>query len=102
MATSPVTDSSAALAPVIGYVYDDGGRQEAGFSGRADNCVARALPILAGRPYRALAQAYARAGGKRSARDCIRKGAELEVFRSYGLVKVDLGRGLRPTYSPAH
>ena len=33
------------------YVFSDGGRKEAGFKGRAGDCVARAIAIAAGRPY---------------------------------------------------
>jgi hypothetical protein len=34
------------------WVYDDGGRCEAGFSGAAGDCVVRAIAIASGRPYR--------------------------------------------------
>ena len=98
--------ANASVSPMIGYVYGDGGRWEAGFKGSAGDCVTRALAILTGRPYReryrALANANARAGGKRSARNGIRKGAEAEVFQACGLVKVALGKGPRPTYSEAY
>jgi len=33
------------------YIYDDGGRKESGFQGRAGDCVARAVAIAAGLPY---------------------------------------------------
>ena len=33
------------------YVYSDGGRAEAGFKGRAGDCVARSIAIVAGLPY---------------------------------------------------
>jgi hypothetical protein len=33
------------------FVYDDGGRAAAGFRGRADDCVARAVAIAAALPY---------------------------------------------------
>jgi len=35
-----------------GFVYDDGGRAAAGFKGSAGDCVARAIAIASGRPYR--------------------------------------------------
>lgn len=34
------------------YTYDDGGREAAGFRGKAGDCVARAVAIASGRPYR--------------------------------------------------
>lgn len=34
------------------FVYDDGGREAAGFKGDAGDCVARAIAIASGRPYR--------------------------------------------------
>ncbi len=37
-----------------GYVYDDGGRAEAGFTGHAGDCVVRALAIATGEDYRAV------------------------------------------------
>lgn len=33
------------------FVFDDGGRAEAGFRGKADDCVARAVAIAANLPY---------------------------------------------------
>jgi hypothetical protein len=34
------------------FVYNDGGRQAAGFKGAADDCVVRAIAIATGKPYR--------------------------------------------------
>ncbi len=39
------------------HEYNDGGRAAAGFKGKADDCVARAVAIASGRPY---ADVYAR------------------------------------------
>jgi hypothetical protein len=39
------------------YVFDDGGRQAAGFKGRAGDCVCRSIAIASGLPY---AEVYAR------------------------------------------
>lgn len=33
------------------FVYDDGGREAAGFKGHTGDCVARAIAIASGRPY---------------------------------------------------
>lgn len=34
------------------FAYDDGGRAAAGFRGKADDCVCRAIAIATGKPYR--------------------------------------------------
>jgi hypothetical protein len=34
------------------FVYDDGGRKAAGYKGRADDCVCRAIAIATHKPYR--------------------------------------------------
>ena len=33
------------------HIYDDGGREAAGFKGKAGDCVARAVAIASGKPY---------------------------------------------------
>jgi hypothetical protein len=51
---------------MTGFIYDDGGREAAGFKGKAGDCVARAVSIASGRPY---AEVYARlAAGQGSQR----------------------------------
>lgn len=46
---------------------DDGGRAEAGFKGRAGDCVARAIAIASGRPYREIYEILARETGNQRA-----------------------------------
>lgn len=61
------------------YQYNDGGRQAAGFKGNAGDCVARAVAIASGRPYREVYDRLAagnatqrgRGSKQRSARDGI-------------------------------
>jgi len=36
----------------FGFVYNDGGRKEAGFNGYTGDCVIRAIAIATGKPYR--------------------------------------------------
>ncbi len=36
---------------MMSYVYDDGGRKEAGFKGNTDDCATRAIAIATGLPY---------------------------------------------------
>ena len=91
---------------MIDYIYDDGGREATGYRGQASDCVARALAVLTERSYKEcytdLAQANARAGGKRSARNGIRNQVYTEVFLAHGLIKISPGKGSRLTYTEAH
>ena len=91
---------------MIRYVYDDGGRAASGRRGSARDCVCRALAILTSRPYeecyQALAEANARHGkGARSARNGVHTKAWPKVFAEFGLVKVQLPGGPRPTWTEA-
>ena len=45
------------------FIYDDGGRAAAGFRGRADDCVARAVAIAAALPYADVYSAIAKGVG---------------------------------------
>lgn len=46
------------------YVFDDGGRQDAGYVGRAGDCVTRSIAIASGRPYTEVYAALARGMGE--------------------------------------
>ena len=37
---------------MVKFVYDDGGRKEAGFKGETGDCVCRAISIATGKPYK--------------------------------------------------
>ena len=91
---------------MIGYVLDDGGRQAAGFKGAAGDCVTRAFAILTGmeyrEAYRLLADMNALVAGSRSARNGLQSKVYEPVFKGYGLHKVKLPAGPRPTYSEAY
>ncbi|GAA5666015.1 hypothetical protein Brsp07_04524 [Brucella sp. NBRC 14130] len=50
-----------------GFVIDDGGRAEAGFKGKAGDCVARSLAIVTGRPYAEIYAALAKGTGAQRA-----------------------------------
>jgi hypothetical protein len=51
----PATRVPGVPAPVMPFVYDDGGRADAGFTGAAPgDCVVRAIAIATGLPYRAV------------------------------------------------
>lgn len=42
------------------WVYDDGGRSQSGFKGKAGDCVTRAVAIASGRPYLEIYEALSR------------------------------------------
>lgn len=73
----------------IGFVYDDGGRAAAGFSGYAGDCVARAVAIATGIPYREVydtinALGYReRASAKRRGKSSARTGVYKPTTRLY-------------------
>jgi len=79
---------------VIEFVYDDGGRADAGFRGSAGDCVTRAIAIASGRPYGEVYEALAdgmarsrtrgRAAGKRSARNGVYRPVYDRYLRSIG------------------
>jgi len=53
----------------MNYVYNDGGREAAGYKGKAGDCVARAVAIASGRPYLEVYSALsALAGSERKSR----------------------------------
>ena len=61
----------------MSYIFNDGGRKQAGFLGRTGDCAARALAIAESMPYveayKLVAQANKDAGGSKSARNGIMK-----------------------------
>lgn len=75
----PLPPAKAAPSARLGFVHDDGGRAAAGFVGVHDagDCVARAIAIAAGMGYRevydGLAALNADHGGRRTARDGLRR-----------------------------
>lgn len=76
------------------WIYDDGGRAEAGFKGKTGDCVCRAIAIAAQRPYKEvydLINEYAKSErtgkwkrGKSSARTGVYKTTEKKVLEHYG------------------
>ena len=49
------------------YVFNDGGRADAGFKGNADDCVARSIAIASARPYAEVYKALAEGSGSQRA-----------------------------------
>lgn len=77
----------------IEFIYDDGGRAEAGFKGDAADCVTRAIAIATGIGYKQVRkelmkrQAEWRATGSRKAKrqtsNSVRNGCHKEVYEPY-------------------
>ena len=90
---------------MIGYKYDDGGRQKAGYKGNAGDCVCRALAIASAvgyqRIYDELSQANKELIGKRSARNGVSIKAYGPVYERHGFIKIKLPKGPRPTFTEA-
>jgi len=90
----------------LSFRYNDGGRQAAGYRGLAGDCVTRALAILLELDYRDTYRTVARAvqsvTGRRSARNGVPGKLTPKVFAAYGLRKVSLPPGRRPTLAEAH
>lgn len=81
---------SVITAQLIKVVHTDGGREAAGYAIGTDagDCVVRAITIAMDRPYatvyRDLADLSAEMGGKRSARDGIRKAVYKRYLAEHG------------------
>jgi hypothetical protein len=65
---------------MIRYVYDDGGRADAGFRGSTGDCVTRAGAIVTGRPYRDVYDIVNVLGGQERTRGRRRSSARLGTF----------------------
>jgi hypothetical protein len=72
----------------MSYVYNDGGRKQAGYKGLAGDCGARAIAIALDMDYQAaynlLAQANKNCGKSKSARNGIDKDIYSDVLKSLG------------------
>lgn len=73
------------------FQYNDGGRAEAGYKGKAGDCVTRSIAIATGRPYQevydeinALAKTERRKRGKSSARNGVHKATIRKYLASLG------------------
>lgn len=47
----------------MNFIYDDGGRAQAGYKGKTDDCVARSLAIATARPYQEIYDLIKEMGG---------------------------------------
>jgi hypothetical protein len=81
------------------FIYDDGGREEAGYVGSTGDCVTRAIAIVTGIPYKSVYAALnERAKRERprtgSQRSSARNGVHRQTYHKYLL---DLGWQWTPT-----
>lgn len=63
------------------FVFDDGGREAAGFRGTAGDCFTRAVAIVTGRPYRQVYDEVNRLAGRAVARTGVPKWVEVHYLR---------------------
>ena len=92
---------------MIGFRHDDGGRTESGRKGSANDCVTRAIAIVTGASYDDVYNEVARLNavrgdGKRTARNSVPKRVRSLACAAFGLERVVLPPGPRPTYTEAH
>ena len=91
---------------MIGFIFTDGGRADAGFKGDAGDCVTRAIAIATGKPYtevyKYLSELNYRRHGKKTARNGINKNDAAKARSHYGMVQVKLGRGAKLTFTEAY
>ena len=100
---------------MINYIYDDGGRANAGYKGDAGDCQVRAISIITGYPYKrvydTIAKTFKKNGYAKTANaERIGKAKvglntprliQDMIFKDFGFTKVKLGRGTKPTYTEA-
>jgi hypothetical protein len=79
------------------WIYDDGGREKAGYQGKAGDCACRAIAIVTGLPYQEVydeinhyGENYERTGkrkrGKSNARTGVYKSCVKNIMERYGYV----------------
>ena len=72
------------------YQFNDGGRVEAGFKGKAGDCVVRAVAIVTGSDYKTMynrmASASKERGEAKSARDGVHKSIYEAILKEFGFV----------------
>jgi hypothetical protein len=65
----------------VKFVYDDGGRKAAGFKGKADDCIVRAIAIAAEKPYR---EVYYALNAHRGVRGLVKNNAARRYLKTLG------------------
>ena len=92
---------------MIGFVYDDGGRADAGYRGKTGDCVIRATAIATGLEYEKLYKKFARLNKKRygiaTGRQGVAKKDYEPVLESLGFVKRSRQKGSKwETFTQAY
>jgi hypothetical protein len=84
------------MSQIIGFKYNDGGRKAAGFKGSASDCVARAISIASGIPYKEVYDEINRRAKseRREDKSSARTGVHNRLWRKYC---EDLGMTWVPT-----
>lgn len=103
--TAPVTRTAplagAVRLPHIDYLWDDGGRQDAGYKGKAGDCACRAIAIAARLPYQEVYDLIIAAGltERKSKRKRSRSHPRTGVYSAtmHRLITRDLGGEWTPT-----
>lgn len=73
----------------MAFVFNDGGRLEAGFKGQTNDCVCRSVAIISGKPYREVYDELnefgklERTGKKKRSRSSARTGVHPRTIRAY-------------------
>ena len=83
----------------MNFVYDDGGRADAGFKGKADDCVCRSLAIATERPYKEIYDLINKYGKAERASKCYARSSARTGVRPGTVKKIlaDLGWKWVPT-----
>jgi len=66
------------------FIYNDGGRKEAGYKGKAGDCVCRAIAIITERPYKDVykeLQSFIKLEGKQKI--SVRNGIPINIVKKY-------------------
>ena len=72
-----------------GFIYNDGGREAAGYKGKAGDCVCRAITIATGKPYQEVYDALnalgknERIGKRKHKKSTARNGVYRETYQKY-------------------
>lgn len=71
------------------FVFDDGGRSDAGYKGRTGDCVTRSIAIVTGKPYQEVYDAlnelgrFERTGKRKKRKSNSRTGVYKQSYRRY-------------------
>lgn len=67
----------------MNYIYNDGGRQAAGYTGKTGDCVTRAIAIATGKPYQEVYDALNMIAKRKRRRQNARTGLHRSAYEDY-------------------